>query len=74
VSDYRRREVWQGEHNRLFREHYGLSRLALHAARLGLLGLNDEPIQIEASLPHDLAQAVEMLRAQQRSSSAGSSQ
>ena len=54
----------KGEHNRLFREHYGLHRLALHAARLQLRGLNDEPIQIEASLPPALARAVEMLRAQ----------
>ena len=64
----------KGEHNRLFREHYGLSRLALHAARLKLRGLNDEPIQIDASLPPDLAQAVEMLRAQQRSGSPSASQ
>jgi tRNA pseudouridine65 synthase len=64
----------KGEHNRLFREHYGLSRLALHAARLQLRGLNDEPIQIEASLPPDLAQAVEMLRAQQSQRRPDSSQ
>jgi tRNA pseudouridine65 synthase len=64
----------KGEHNRLFREHYGLSRLALHAARLQLRGLNDELIQIEASLPPDLAQAVEMLRVQQSSRSSNSSQ
>jgi tRNA pseudouridine65 synthase len=64
----------KGEHNRLFREHYGLSRLALHAARLRLRGLNDEPIQIEASLPTDLAQAVEMLRAHQSRRGSNSSQ
>ncbi len=55
----------KGEHNRLFREHYGLHRLALHAACLKLEGLNDEPIQIEAPLPPELARAVQMLRAQQ---------
>jgi len=64
----------KGEHNRLFREHYGLSRLALHAARLRLRGPNGEPIQIEASLPPDLAQAVEMLRAQQDRRGPNSSQ
>jgi tRNA pseudouridine65 synthase len=64
----------KGEHNRLFREHYGLHRLALHAARLQLRGLNDELIQIEAPLSPELAQAVERLRAQQLSRSSNSSQ
>jgi len=64
----------KGEHNRLFREHYGLSRLALHAARVQLRGLNDELLQIEAPLPTDLAQAVEILRAQQSRRGPNSSQ
>ncbi|HXK17818.1 MAG TPA: pseudouridine synthase [Polyangiaceae bacterium] len=59
----------KGEHNRLFREHYGLHRLALHAARLELRGLHDEPIQIDAALPSELANALDLLRAQQSASS-----
>jgi len=55
----------KGEHNRLFREHYGLHRLALHASHLQLRGPNDEPIQIAAALPAELARAVQMLREQQ---------
>lgn len=58
----------KGEHNRLFREHYGLHRLALHAAELELLGLNDEPIKIAAAVPPDLAQAVQLLRSPAASS------
>jgi tRNA pseudouridine65 synthase len=59
----------KGEHNRLFREHYSLHRLALHAAGLSLRGVDDEPIEIQAALSPDLAQAVEMLRAQHQSNS-----
>jgi tRNA pseudouridine65 synthase len=46
----------KGEHNRFFREHYGLHRLALHAAGLAL----DHPrsglrLRISAPIPEDLA-------------------
>ena len=64
----------KGEHNRLFRERYSLHRLALHAARLRLLGVNDEPIVIEAALSPELAQAVEMLHAELDPNSSNSSQ
>jgi tRNA pseudouridine65 synthase len=64
----------KGEHNRLFREHYGLHRLALHAIGLQLRGLNDEPIQITAALPSELAHALDLLRTQQSSSSPSSPQ
>jgi tRNA pseudouridine65 synthase len=59
----------KGEHNRLFREHYDLHRLALHAASLRLTNLNDEPLELEAPLPHELAHAVERLRLQTTSNS-----
>ena len=51
----------KGEHNRLFRERYGLHRLALHAARLTLPGLDSAPLELEAPLPDDLQRVVEQL-------------
>ncbi len=54
----------KGEHNRLFREHYGLHRLALHAEQLQLRGLNDQPLDLEAPLPPELRRAVEQLRSE----------
>jgi tRNA pseudouridine65 synthase len=59
----------KGEHNRLFREHYALNRLALHAASLSLRSVDGEPIEVQAALSPDLAQAVETLQAEQRNSS-----
>jgi tRNA pseudouridine65 synthase len=59
----------KGEHNRLFREQYGLQRLALHAAGVRLRGLNDEQLEIEARLPADLARAVELLASTSSSNS-----
>jgi tRNA pseudouridine65 synthase len=59
----------KGEHNRLFREHYALHRLALHAASLSLRSVDDEPVEVQAALSPDLAQAVETLQAEQRKSS-----
>jgi tRNA pseudouridine65 synthase len=60
----------KGEHNRLFREHYGLHRLALHAAHLRLRAPSGVALDIEAPLPEDLARAVQML-SQQALPSAG---
>lgn len=54
----------KGEHNRLFRERYSLHRLALHAARLELPGLD-----IRAPLPPELAGALEQLERERRTSS-----
>jgi tRNA pseudouridine65 synthase len=51
----------KGEHNRLFREHYGLTRLALHAQRLSLPGLEGGHLELEAPLPDDLERVVEQL-------------
>jgi tRNA pseudouridine65 synthase len=47
----------KGEHNRLFRERYGLHRLALHAARIELEHpVTAERIRVDAPLPQDLAE------------------
>ncbi len=54
----------KGEHNRLFREHYALHRLALHAAALGVRAPCGVTLALEAPLPLDLARAVEQLGAQ----------
>jgi tRNA pseudouridine65 synthase len=52
----------KGEHNRLFRERYGLHRLALHAAGLTLPGATDAtPIELAARLPDDLARVIQQL-------------
>ena len=46
----------RGEINRLFRERYGLNRLALHARALSLRHpQTGEPLQVEAPVPEDLA-------------------
>lgn len=42
----------KGEHNRLFRERFGLHRLALHALELELVR---PPLRLRAPLPEDLA-------------------
>jgi tRNA pseudouridine65 synthase len=54
----------KGEHNRLFRERYALHRLALHASVLELPGLT-----IVAPLAPELANALELLAADCRTSS-----
>ncbi len=59
----------KGEHNRLFREHYALHRLALHAAELRVRAPSGVELDIEAPLPPDLARAVERLSDERRSSS-----
>ncbi|HEY4574521.1 MAG TPA: pseudouridine synthase [Thermoanaerobaculia bacterium] len=46
----------KGEHNRLFRERFGLHRLALHALELAFEHPEtDEPVRIVAPVPEDLA-------------------
>src|ERR1700724_3667904 len=46
----------KGEHNRLFRSRFGLSRLALHAAELSLEHpASGAPLRFQAPLPADLA-------------------
>jgi tRNA pseudouridine65 synthase len=60
----------KGEHNRLFRERYGLQRLALHAARLSIKSPdNDAQLELQAPLPSDLARALELLRSTEAISS-----
>jgi tRNA pseudouridine65 synthase len=50
----------KGEHNRFFRERYGLHRLALHAASLELPHpMTDAPLVLHAPLPSDLADPLE---------------
>lgn len=44
----------KGEHNRLFRERFGLHRLALHAFELRLVDLEGRELIIRAPLPEDL--------------------
>jgi tRNA pseudouridine65 synthase len=46
----------KGEHNRLFRERYGLRRLALHALEIAFAHpVSGEPVRVTAPLPADLA-------------------
>lgn len=52
----------KGEHNRLFRERYGLTRLALHAASLTVPHPSDgRPIRADAPMPADLAEPIARL-------------
>lgn len=64
----------KGEVNRFFRQHYGLSRLALHALSLELLHPDGTPLRLTAPLPPDLSGPLERLGvwplAEHRSSSA----
>ncbi len=54
----------KGEHNRLFREHHGLHRLALHAAGLAFAHPFGGPaVDVEVPLAADLAAAVASARA-----------
>lgn len=54
----------KGEHNRLFRERYGLHRMFLHARRVALVHpVTNMPLQIEAPLPSELEQVLSSLRA-----------
>jgi tRNA pseudouridine65 synthase len=46
----------KGEHNRLFRERFGLHRLALHALELGFAHpVDGRPLRLVAPVPEDLA-------------------
>jgi tRNA pseudouridine65 synthase len=51
----------KGEHNRLFRERFGLHRLALHAFELRLMDLDGRALIIRAELPEDLRATVAAL-------------
>lgn len=51
----------KGEHNRLFRERYGLQRLALHAAQLQLRAPSGASLDLIAPLPSDLTHALILL-------------
>lgn len=54
----------KGEHNRFFREQYGLERLALHAASLSLPHPSTgEALRLEAPLPPDLQSTLARLAA-----------
>ena len=56
----------KGEHNRLFRERYGLHRLALHAAELCLKSVADErSLSIEAPLARELERVLQKLADEQ---------
>ena len=47
----------KGEHNRLFRERFCLTRLALHCTRLALRHpVTGDPVTIQAPMPDDLAE------------------
>lgn len=48
----------KGEHNRLFRERFGLHRLALHALSLDIEGLERGPLEVRAPLPSAFAAAL----------------
>ena len=53
----------KGEHNRFFRDHYGLHRLFLHATRLSLPHpLTGGRLEIACPLPRELAAVIEQLR------------
>jgi tRNA pseudouridine65 synthase len=56
----------KGEHNRRFREHYALHRLALHAAGLRARTPSGEPLELTAPLPLDLSRALQQLDAESR--------
>ena len=60
----------KGEHNRLFREHYGLHRLALHAAALRLRAPSGVELELAAPLPLDLSRAIEQLETERAAKSA----
>ena len=51
----------KGEHNRYFRERFGLHRLALHAAELAFVHpTTGEKLRIDAPLPEELARVVRL--------------
>jgi tRNA pseudouridine65 synthase len=52
----------KGEHNRIFRDHHGLTRLALHASHLTLPHPDGGTLEVRAPLPDDLATALASCR------------
>lgn len=52
----------KSEHSRLFRERFGLARLALHAASLAVPHPDGGRIEVRAPLAADLARAIELAR------------
>jgi tRNA pseudouridine65 synthase len=53
----------KGEHNRLFREHHGLHRLALHSTSLTVRHPDGHELHVECRLATDLATAIDSCRA-----------
>lgn len=53
----------KGEHNRIFRDRFGLSRLALHCVSLRVPHPDGGELAVECPLPDDLARAIELARA-----------
>lgn len=52
----------KGDVNRLFREKYGLHRLALHASELQFTSMDSDAITICAAMPADLATPLNMMQ------------
>jgi tRNA pseudouridine65 synthase len=48
----------KGEHNRLFRERYGLHRLALHCASLAVAHPDGGRLVVSCALAADIAKAI----------------
>lgn len=59
----------KGEHNRLFRERFGLHRIFLHAASITLLRPDASPLELQAPLPPDLESVLQALRTEGSSGS-----
>jgi tRNA pseudouridine65 synthase len=53
----------KGEHNRLFREHHGLHRLALHSTSLTVRHPDGHELRVECPLAPDLVAAIDSCRA-----------
>ncbi len=52
----------KGEHNRLFRERFGLHRLALHATSLRVAHPDGGELVVACPLPADLEEAIRAAR------------
>lgn len=53
----------KSEHNRIFKERFGLGRLALHAERLRVDHPDGGALDVSAPIPDDFARAIELARA-----------
>lgn len=51
----------KGDINRMFREEYGLCRLALHAYSFSLFHPNEEALELRSPIPKDLSEPLERL-------------